>query len=433
MNQQVYEFEYSAACARELDESDPLRCYREQFAIPRSGGKELIYFCGNSLGLFPLKAEAYFKEEIEKWKQYAVEGHFREPNPWFHYHKIFKEPLAQLAGAHPDEVVAMNALTVNLHLLLVSFYRPTKQRYKILCEAGAFPSDYYVIESQLRYHGFDPEEGMIEVHPREGEHTLRTEDIVQAIEDAGDTLAVVLFPGVQYYTGQWFDIPAITDAAHSVGAIAGFDLAHAIGNVPLALHQWNVDFAVWCSYKYLNSGPGAVGGAFVHRRWHNVKLPLFAGWWGHQEDLRFQMQKGFRPMKGVDAWQLSNAPIFNMVAHRAALEIFAEAGMERIRQKSVQLTSFLEYVIYKAMERNTALDIEIITPSDPNARGSQLSLKVKNGGHHIYEYIRSNGVVVDWRHPDVIRVTPVPLYNTFDEVFRFGKILEQVQLSAESK
>ncbi len=426
------QWEYSLAFARQLDQQDPLRAFRERFHIPVVEGKPALYFCGNSLGLQPKTVQAYITAELEKWRTLGVEGHFRGKDPWFSYHHLFKTPLAHLVGAYPDEVVAMNALTVNLHLLMVSFYRPTPKRYKILCEAGAFPSDYYVIESQLQFHGFDPDDGLVEVQPRAGEHTLRTEDIVAKIQEVGEQLAVVLFPGVQYYTGQYFDIAAITAAAHQVGAVAGFDLAHAVGNVPLQLHQWQVDFAAWCSYKYLNSGPGSVGGAFVHRRWHRQRdLPRFAGWWGYPEEQRFEMKKGFIPMEGVDSWQLSNAPILSMAAHRAALEIFEEAGIERLRQKSEQLTGYLEFVIRTAVNRNPALEVEIITPSDPQQRGCQLSLFFRRGGRAVIAQLRREGVIVDWREPNVMRVAPVPLYNTFTEVFQFGKILEHVQVIEE--
>ncbi len=426
------DWEYRLEFAQQLDRQDPLRTFREQFFIPQVEGRPAIYFCGNSLGLQPKNAAAYLEQELEKWRALGVEGHFRGEHPWFSYHHWFKKPLAHLVGAYPDEVVAMNSLTVNLHLLMVSFYRPTPQRYKILCEAGAFPSDYYVIESQLQFHGFDPEEGMVEVFPRAGERILRTEDIVAKIEEVGSQLALVLFPGVQYYTGQYFDLPAITRAAHKVGAVAGFDLAHAVGNVPLRLHDWDVDFAAWCSYKYLNSGPGSVGGAFVHRRWHQQKdLPRFAGWWGYPEEKRFEMKKGFIPMEGVDSWQLSNAPIFSMAVHRAALEIFEAAGIERLRQKSEQLTGFLEFVIRTAVQRNPALEVEIITPSDPQQRGCQLSLFFHRGGQSVIQQLRRSGVIVDWREPNVMRVAPVPLYNTFEEVFRFGTLLEQVEVTEE--
>ena len=402
------------------DQKDPLRDFRAGFHLPTTAsGKPLIYFCGHSLGLQPRSAAGYVTQELDKWQKQGVEGHFEEPNPWVSYHKLLKPPLAHIVGAQESEVVAMNNLTTNLHLMMVSFYRPTADRYKILLEAEAFPSDHYAVESQVRYHGYDPDDAIIALRPRSGETTLRTEDIVRAIEE--HAIALVLWPGVQYYTGQWFDLPAITEAAHRSGAKVGFDLAHAVGNVPLQLHDWDADFAVWCSYKYLNAGPGNTGGLFVHDRYtQDTSLPRFAGWWGHDESERFQMRPGFRPMPGADGWQLSNVNVLSLAAQRASLEITQRAGMEVLRQKSVWLTGFLEQCLYRL--KLTERKVRTITPTNAEERGCQLSLVIE-GGKAVFDKITRAGVVADWREPDVIRVAPVPLYNTFEEVGRFGEII----------
>ena len=410
--------------AQKLDTKDPLASYREKFYLPvGSNGKPLIYFCGNSLGLQPKDATRYLDESLQKWQQQAVEGHFRDPGPWLTYHKLLKKPLAHITGAREHEVVSMNNLTTNLHLMMVSFYRPTAGRYKILMEGRAFPSDQYAVESQVRFHGFDPENAIIELKPRAGEDALRTEDILHTIEQQRDHLALVLFSGVQYYSGQLFDIERITEKAQQAGAYAGFDLAHAVGNVPLKLHDWNVDFAVWCTYKYLNAGPGNNGGTFVHERYaKDADLPRFAGWWGHDESERFQMKKGFKPMYGVDGWQLSNVNILSSAVQRAALEITAEAGMDQLRDKSIRLTRFLEECILSLDPEGE--QIRIITPTDPEARGCQLSMLSARYGRQLFDKLSEAGIVVDWREPDVIRVAPAPLYNTFEEVYRFYEILK---------
>lgn len=411
------------------DREDPLKHYRKMFHIPTTQeSKELIYFCGNSLGLQPKNVRSFIINELEKWEIQAVEGHFREPRPWVTYHKLLKTPLAHLAGAFEHEVGAMNNLTTNLHLMMVSFYRPAAERYKIMIEAGAFPSDQYAVESQVRFHGYDPEEAVVELRPNAGEETIPTGAVLKAIEQHKKNLALVLLPGIQYYTGQWFDMKTITEAAHRAGAKAGFDLAHAIGNVPLQLHDWGVDFAVWCSYKYLNAGPGNNGGAFVHERYaQNSTLPRFAGWWGHHEAERFQMKKGFSPMYGVDGWQLSNANILSMAAQRAALEIMQQAGIQHMREKSIKLTGFLEACI-----RHIDPDqqhIKIITPIQPEERGCQLSLYVLEKGKALFDQLTKNHIMVDWREPNVIRLAPVPLYNTFEEVFHFAKTLQYMLAS----
>ena len=417
-------YENTEAFAREQDRLDPLAHFRERFLFPEANGKLAIYFCGNSLGLQPKSTRDYLNRELQKWAQYAVDGHFYAEEPWYTYHKHLKEPLARLVGAQPHEVVAMNNLTTNLHLMMVSFYRPSKKRYKILMEGGAFPSDQYAVESQVRHHGFTPEEAIIEVEPRLGEQTLHTEDILAAINEHKDSLALVLFSGLQYYTGQVFNMKAITEAAHEAGAFAGFDLAHAIGNVPLHLHDWDADFAVWCSYKYLNSGPGSTAGAFVHER-HGLQpdTPRFAGWWGHNEEERFKMEKGFKPIEGAEGWLLSNSNILPLAAQRASLEIFEEAGIERLRQKSIDLTGYLEWMLCHEIGCEK-WGLQIITPAAPAERGCQLSIFAHKEGKAIFDKIDEAGVIGDWREPNVIRIAPAPLYNSFTDVYQFCRILQ---------
>ncbi len=411
----------SLAFARALDKKDPLKKFRKQFYIPTLKGKECVYLCGNSLGLEPKSAKTYIQEELQDWATLGVEGHLHGRRPWLYYHHFTKKPLAQLVGAKPSEVVAMNHLTVNLHLMLSTFYRPTSKRFKIITEAGAFSSDQYAVESQIRLHDLDPRSTLVEVAPRPGEHTLRTEDILATIQEHSSQLSLVLFAGVQYYSGQFFDINAIAKAARSAGAFVGFDLAHAIGNVPLSLHADGVDFAVWCSYKYLNSGPGSVAGAFVHdRHANNPGLTRMAGWWGHNEAERFKMKKGFAPMPGVDGWQISNFPVLTGAAHLAALEIFEEAGMKAIRAKSLLLTGFLVSLLHNLDPAGKTFTV--ITPQDTKARGCQLSILMKQNGRPVFDKITKKGVIADWREPDVIRVAPIPLYNTFEDVYRFVEI-----------
>ncbi len=403
--------------ARSLDRSDPLRSFRSRFHIPKVNGKESVYLIGNSLGLQPKTTKKFINEELEDWAQLGGEGHEHSRRPWLYYHKLTKNALAKITGAKPSEVVAMNQLTVNLHLMMVSFYRPTQKRYKILTEAGAFSSDQYAFESQIKFHGLHPSKALIELKPRKGEYTLRTEDILDAIHEHRNELALVIFGGVQYYTGQFFDIKSITAAGHKAGALVGFDLAHAVGNVPVDLHKNNVDFAVWCSYKYLNAGPGAIAGAFVHERHaSNTTLPRFAGWWGHHEGERFQMKKGFKPMPGADGWQLSNVPVFQSAALLASLELFNEAGIAALRKKSIQLTDLLEFLLWQIPTYGK--DFVIITPANPAERGCQLSLLMKRDGKKLFNKLTQSGVIADWREPDVIRVAPVPLYNSFEDVVR---------------
>jgi kynureninase len=414
-------FENTLKFARSMDRTDPLKSFRNLFHIPRVNGKTSIYFTGNSLGLQPKSAKKFVQEELDDWAALGVEGHVHSRRPWVYYQKFSKKALAELMGAKPVEVVAMNQLTVNLHLMLVSFYRPTKNRFKILTEAGAFSSDQYAFESQLKFHGLDQKEALVELSPREGEATLRTSDILEAIKQHGNEIALVIFGGVQYYTGQFFNIEKITEAAHAVGAYAGFDLAHAIGNVPLNLNKHGVDFSVWCSYKYLNSGPGGIAGAFVHERHaNNFEIRRFSGWWGHNEEERFKMRKGFKPLQGVDGWQLSNHPILLSAAHLASLEIFQKARIKNLRKKSLALTSFLEFALTTEPAFNE--HCTILTPKDANERGCQLSIFIKNDGQKVFNKLTSAGVIADWREPGVIRVAPVPLYNTFEEVFRFAEI-----------
>ena len=415
-------FEPSFDFAQKLDQEDPLRSFREKFVFPQHNGEPVLYFCGNSLGLQPLAVREAVNAELDHWGEHAVEGHFRGEKPWMYYHKFLTEATARLVGALPHEVVVMNTLSVNLHLMMVSFYRPSGKRYKIIMEAGAFPSDQYAVESQVRFHGFEPADAIVEVAPREGEETLRTADILETISRHGNETALVLFSGVQYYTGQFFDLKAITEAAHRAGAYAGFDLAHTAGNLPLELHEWGPDFAVWCSYKYLNSGPGGPSGVFVHERHANSpELPRFAGWWGHDEDSRFRMEKGFRPMHGAAGWQLSNAQILSFAAHLASLNLFDEAGMNRLRVKSLLLTAYLEYTLTSARDRG--LDFRIITPNESNSRGCQLSLLTGPEGRALFDRLTGQGVVTDWREPNVIRFAPVPFYNSFTDIWKLGKLL----------
>jgi kynureninase len=411
--------------ARALDASDALRSFRDQFHFPQKNGRPALYFCGNSLGLQPLRTQELVDTELEEWRTHGVEGHFAARHPWFSYHRIVTDQLAALVGAAPHEVVAMNTLTVNLHLMMISFYRPTAERFKIILAGSEFPSDRYAIESQVRLHGFDPEHAMIEIEPFPGTSTLTTEQVVAAIREHGPSTALVLFSGVHFFTGQRFDMPSITQAARAVGANVGFDLAHAIGNVQLDLHAWDVDFAVWCSYKYLNAGPGAVAGAFVHER-HAKKpdLPRLAGWWGNDEKTRFTMEHRFDPTYGADGWQLSNAQILPLAALKASLDLFQEAGMERLSEKRDRLTAFAEEVIDDAIGMRT--DVRIITPRDPMQRGAQLSVMFDTNGKHIFDTLGEHGVVVDWRTPNVIRITPAPMYNSFADVAAFGSIFRSV-------
>ena len=411
--------------ARFLDQQDPLRTFRDKFYIPLVNGNEAIYFTGNSLGLQPKTAQDYVLNELEDWANYGVEGHHFARNPWVEYHEMFPAMLSKITGAKEEELVVMNQLTVNLHLLMTSFYRPTKERFRIICEAKAFPSDQYAINSQVKLHGFDPEDTIIEVAPRSGEYSIRTEDILSTIGKYKDSIALVLFGGVNYYNGQVFNMPAITNAAHATGAFCGFDLAHAAGNIELQLHNWNVDFACWCSYKYMNSGPGGVSGVFIHEKnFAQTDIPRLAGWWGHDKESRFKMDKEFNPIPTAEGWQLSNAPVISMAVHKASLDIFEEAGMERLIQKSKALSKYLFFILDEINKSGAEDFIEIITPRNEDEHGCQISMLMLKDGKKIYEELKKQSVIADWREPNVIRIAPVPLYNSFEDIFRFGEILQ---------
>ena len=413
-------YEATTAWAQAADDADPLRAFRDEFLIPPHAGRDGVYFCGNSLGLQPRAVRGAVDAELARWGELGVEGHFTGELPWMDYHEFVRDHLAEVVGARPPEVVAMNTLGVNLHLMMVSFYRPTAERPAILMEAGAFPTDRYALESQVRFHGFDPAEALIELASDEPNGTLSMAAIERALAEHGSRVALVMLPGVQYRTGQAFDLQAITELGHRYGCTVGFDLAHAVGNLPLQLHDIGADFAIWCSYKYLNSGPGAVGGAFVHERHAKVALPRFAGWWGHDKSTRFQMGPEFVPTPGADGWQLSNPPILALAPLRVSLEIFHRAGMVRLRTKSERLTGYLEWLV-----RSQLADLlEVVTPAEPGRRGAQLSLRVLGGrerGRALFDHLMAHGIVGDWREPDVIRISPVPLYNRYADCLAFAE------------
>ncbi len=408
--------------AVEMDSKDPISKYRERFYIPKQkNGEDCIYFCGHSLGLQPKSVRSYIEQILKDWGTLGVEGWFHVKNPWMIYDQILIEQTAKLVGAKPIEVVVMNSLTVNLHLMMVPFYKPTPSRNKILIEYHAFSSDQYAVKSQIQFHGFEPKMSLIEIHPREGEDIIRTEDIESLIEKEGDSIALIMLGGVNYYTGQAFDMERITGIGHSKGCLVGFDLAHAAGNILLKLHDWDIDFAVWCSYKYLNSGPGSIAGCFIHEKHsNNSELPRFTGWWGHNKETRFLMGPNFEPIEGAEGWQLSTPPILQMAALRASMEIFDEVGMERLKAKSDLLTGYLEFLIDEIKSES----ISIITPWDIKRRGCQLSIRIQGNGKVLHNKLTSQGVICDWREPDVIRVAPVPLYNTFMDVYKFSEILK---------
>lgn len=419
------QFESTLAYAESLDAADELKSFRSQFHIPAVNNKELIYFCGNSLGLQPKSVREFLEQELTDWQNLGVEGHLHAKNPWLYYHHFLTESTARLVGAKPLEVVVMNSLTVNLNLLMISFYRPTKQRYKIVMEYMAFPSDQYAVENQVKFHGFDANDAIIELMPRDGENCIRTEDILSVIEQNKNEIALIMIGGVNYYTGQLFDMQKITAFAKNCSPeiMVGYDLAHAAGNVNLQLHDWQVDFATWCSYKYLNSGPGGTSGVFVHEKHaENNTLPRLSGWWGNDEKTRFKMQKGFFPQPGAAGWQMSNAQVLSMAAHRASLAIFDEAGMNKLTAKSLVLTAYLEYLLLNGKRK----DFKIITPSDTTQRGCQLSIVMDKDGKITFDALTQNGIIADWREPDVIRVAPVPLYNSFKDVFHFAEIFHSV-------
>lgn len=419
--------------AEKLDREDRLSEFRKEFLIPEKNGKKVIYFCGNSLGLQPLKVKENLETELNDWAKLGVEGHVKAKNPWMFYHKNFNSPLAKLTGAKEHEVAAMNSLTANLHFLMVSFYRPETKRFKILIEDKAFPSDHYAVESQIRFHGHDPADALIIVRPPKGMTYIPDDVIIDTIEQHKDELVLVMLSGINYYTGQLFDMKSITQKAHSIGAFAGFDLAHAIGNVPLQLHDWNVDFAVWCTYKYLNSGPGSVGGAYVHEK-HAAEqnIPRFNGWWGYKENERFEMNSNFKPENGMAAWQLSNLPVLSMAAHKAALDLFDKAGIQNVRDKSIKLTAFIESCLNEIIQNNQwEKNMQLITPADPEKRGAQLSILINYKGNELFNALKNAGIITDWRKPDVIRIAPAPLYNTYSEAYEFVRIVEAEYLKLQ--
>jgi len=430
-------FENNLEFAKKMDNEDPIAAIKNEFSIPKmANGEDEIYLCGNSLGLMPKKAAEYVQRELVQWGSLGVKGHFSGDFPWMPYHEFLSEGFADIVGAETNEVVSMNTLTANLHFMMVSFYRPTKTRFKILLEEHAFPSDHYAVESQIKFHGLDPDEAMLLIKPRKGEELIRNEDVLALIEEQGDSIALVMLPGVQYYTGQVFDMKSITEVGHNKGCMVGFDLAHAAGNIPMQLHDWNVDFACWCTYKYMNSGPGSVAGCFVHQNHHHDEsLPRFAGWWGHDKMSRFKMENKFKPMKSAEAWQLSNPPVLSLAAIRGSLDTIKMAGgIKTLRQKALKLTGFMRYLL----ETELSSDLDILTPADMRFAGTQLSIaiKLKDGddserGKKIFDAIEDKGVTGDWRYPNVIRVAPVPQYNTFEDAFKFVQILKTaIQVNA---
>jgi kynureninase len=419
-------FQNTRQFAQQLDTQDELKQYRNEFIFPQHNGKNVIYFTGNSLGLQPKRTKQYVDEVMNDWANLAVEGHFYADKPWWDYHERFANPLSELVGAKPSEVTVMNTLTVNLHLLMVSFYRPTKTRYKIICEEKAFPSDQYMFQGQVGFHGYKPEDAIVEIKRREGEHNIRLEDILAKIDEVGDELALVLFGGVNYYTGQVFDMNAITEAGHKVGAMVGFDLAHAAGNIALKLHDWNVDFAAWCSYKYMNSGPGNASGCFIHEKHHdNKELDRFGGWWGHNKERRFKMEPQYDPIVGANGWQVSNLPILSLAPYLASIEMFAEVGMEKLIKKRNQLTAYLEFILYEIGKELEDSNFEIITPNNQEQRACQLSVFLHGQGRSLFDYLMKNGVVTDWREPNVIRLAPAPFYCSYEDMYEFGQIIKQ--------
>ncbi len=423
-------FENNLQFAKSLDSQDELSHYRNEFIFPQINNKDVIYFTGNSLGLQPKSAKKYVDEVMNDWANLAVEGHFYADKPWWDYHERFCQPLSEIVGAKPTEVGVMNTLTVNLHLLMVSFYNPTQKKYKIICEEKAFPSDQYMFQSQVKSRGFEPKDAIVEIKRREGEHNIRIEDILSKIEEIGDELALVLIGGVNYYTGQVFDMKTITEAGHKVGAYVGWDLAHAAGNIELELNKWGVDFAAWCSYKYMNSGPGNVSGYFVHEKHHEDKnLNRFAGWYGHNKERRFLMEPNFDPVHGANGWQVSNLPILSMAPYLASVDMFAEIGMKKLVAKRNLITSYLEFILHEIDEELEEAEFEILTPSNQEERGCQLSVYLHGQGKELFHYLMKNGVVTDWREPNVIRFAPVPLYTSFEDMYNFGQILKQGILS----
>lgn len=426
-------FQNTREFAQSLDAQDELKNYRNEFIFPKVNGKQVIYFTGNSLGLQPKRTKQYVDEVMTDWANLAVEGHFYSDKPWWDYHERFAAPLSEIVGAKPTEVTVMNTLTVNLHLLMVSFYRPTQKKFKIICEEKAFPSDQYMFQSQIDFHsklvGFNPSEALVEIKRRDGEHNIRIEDILAKIEEVGEELALVLIGGVNYYTGQVFDMKTITEAGHKQGAYVGWDLAHAAGNIELHLNEWNVDFAAWCSYKYMNSGPGNASGCFVHEMHHNdADLPRFAGWWGHNKERRFKMEPKFDPVRGAEGWQISNLPILSLAPYLASVDMFAEVGMTKLISKRNLITAYLEFILKEINNELEGADFEIITPSNQEERGCQLSVYLHGQGRELFERLMKNGVITDWREPNVIRLAPAPFYCSFEDMYEFGQILKKLIL-----
>ena len=419
------QFQNSKEFAKKLDQQDPISSYRDQFIFPKVNDNQVIYLVGNSLGLQPKNTKQYVDEVMKDWAELGVEGHFNADKPWWDYHERLAKPLSTIVGAKPSEITVMNTLTVNLHLLMVSFYRPEEKRYKIICEEKAFPSDQYMLQSQVRFHGYDPEDAIVTIKKRKGEHNFRTEDILSKIEEIGEACALVLIGGVNYYTGQVFDIKTITKSGHEIGAFVGWDLAHGAGNIELKLHDWDVDFASWCSYKYMNSGPGSASGCYIHERFHNKEdIPRFEGWWGTNKASRFLMKSEFEPMPNADAWQISNAPILSMAPYLASLELFEKVGMEALIEKRNLIVAYLEFIL-KEIDKEVDSTFEIITPSNPEERGTQLSVFLHGEGKKLFYYLMRNGVITDWREPNVIRLAPAPFYCSYEDVYEFGQILKE--------
>ena len=424
MSNIVSNWENSESFAKKLDQNDSLKTYREHFHMPTFTKNPIVYYTGNSLGLQPKSTKSYINQELDDWAKWGVEGHFYAKNPWMPYHELLTKKTAKIVGAKESEVAVTHSLTTNLHLLMVSFYRPTKSRFKILCEKKAFPSDQYALQSQAQFHGYNPKDCIVEISPREGEKLIRTDDIINKIQELSESLSMIMIGGVNYFSGQVFEMEKITKAGHKVGAIVGFDLAHAAGNIVLELNKWDVDFAAWCTYKYLNSGPGGVSGYYINEK-HvtNPSILRFAGWWGHDKSDRFEMPDKFKPIPTAESWQLSNAPVISMAAHLASLDIFDEIGMKALREKSEKLTAFQEFII-NDVNNKTGGNLEVITPKNPKDRGCQLSIVAHGYGKKLFDEISEKGVVADWREPNVIRIAPVPLYNNFEDAYRFGQILK---------
>lgn len=419
------EFKNTREFARSLDNEDPIKKYKNEFIFPEVDGKKVIYFTGNSLGLQPISARKYVDEVMDDWAKLAVDGHFYAEKPWWDYHERFSEKLSKIVGAKAEEITVMNTLTVNLHLLMVSFYRPEKKRYKIICEEKAFPSDQYMIASQVKFHGYVPDDAIVQIRRREGEHNFRTEDIIAKIKEVGEECALVLIGGVNYYTGQVLDMESVTKAGHAAGAMVGWDLAHAVGNIELKLNEWNVDFAAWCSYKYMNSGPGNASGCYINEKYHGQKdIPRFEGWWGHSKNRRFLMEPEFQPEPNAHAWQISNAPILALAPYLASVEMFDEVGMPALLAKRNKIVAFLEFILHKINEEVNG-NFEVITPSNQQERGTQLSVFLHGEGKEIFNYLLKKGVIVDWREPNVIRLAPAPFYCSFEEMYDFGQILKE--------